>query len=175
MKNITKILAFISLFAIVVMFTGAVSAADYDGNLGDSIQTAVNNTHNGDTIIVNDDNGSAYTNTDNSIVDKSQIQAKEGTNTTFKALNPSNTINNVHSGSSSKYAGIYLINGINEKKTGNVKIDHQTGKYIIGGTIIAGGVIMTGAGVAMGWNPVGWAGIGGGIATIGGGAAYIWG
>lgn len=56
MKNITKILAFISLFTIVFMFTGAISAANYAGSPGNSVQIIANNTHSNDSIIVNDTN-----------------------------------------------------------------------------------------------------------------------
>ena len=52
MKNLTKILAFISLFTVIFMFTGMVSATSYTGSPVNSIQTGVNNSHN-NTIIVN--------------------------------------------------------------------------------------------------------------------------
>lgn len=53
MKNITKILAFISLFTIVFMFTGTVSAANYTESPGNNIQASINDTPN-DIITVND-------------------------------------------------------------------------------------------------------------------------
>jgi hypothetical protein len=158
MNNLMKILAFISLFAIVILFTGAVSAANYAGSPGNNVQIIANNTHNNDSIIVNDNNSSVYTNTENITVNKNpQLQSKEGANTVVQTSNQLNTNNTAPNDNNSKYLSAYSASGIHEQKAGNIKIDHQTGKYIIGGTIIAGGAIMTGAGVAMGWNPVGWA------------------
>ena len=64
MKNITKILAFISLFTIAFMFIGTVSAANYAGSHGNNIQASINDTPN-DTITVNNTNKLFHTSTKN--------------------------------------------------------------------------------------------------------------
>lgn len=50
MNNLTKILVFISLFTMVIMFTNAVSASNCTINPKDSIQSFINNTPDNDAI-----------------------------------------------------------------------------------------------------------------------------
>ena len=64
MKNITKILAFISLVTIVFMFTGGVSAANYAESTENNIQASINDTPN-DIITVNNTNKSFHTSSTN--------------------------------------------------------------------------------------------------------------
>ena len=71
MNNLTKILVFMSLFTVVVMLTGAVSAANYAGNPGSSIQASIDDTPN-DTITVNNTNKSFHKSTKNLNDDISQ-------------------------------------------------------------------------------------------------------
>ncbi|MEL7670783.1 cysteine peptidase family C39 domain-containing protein [Methanobacterium sp.] len=71
MNNLTKILVFISLFTMVVMFTGAVSAANCTGSSVNNIQASINDTPN-DTIVVNNTNKSFHTSTKNLNDDISQ-------------------------------------------------------------------------------------------------------
>jgi hypothetical protein len=68
-------------FMGLVLFSGVVSAANVNWtvNPGDSIQAAVNNASSGDIILVNDNNGSAYTYTENVVINKTvQLQATGG-------------------------------------------------------------------------------------------------
>ena len=64
MNNLTKILVFIIIFTMVIMFTGAVSATNYTESPKNSIQTNINNTPN-DTIVVNDNTKSFNTSSKN--------------------------------------------------------------------------------------------------------------
>lgn len=72
------------------MLTGVVSAADLTVNPGDNIQSVINSASNNDTITINDNNGNAYTYTENIIIDKKlEIKAKTGGNVTVRALDSS--------------------------------------------------------------------------------------
>lgn len=70
MKNIGKIMVFICFFAIIAIFTGSVSAANWTVNPGGNIQSVINSASANDTITVNDNNGSAYTYTVNLDINK---------------------------------------------------------------------------------------------------------
>ncbi|BDZ71965.1 chitobiase/beta-hexosaminidase C-terminal domain-containing protein [Methanobacterium petrolearium] len=82
---------------------GVVSAANLTVSAGDSIQSAVNSASENDTIIVNDDNGTNYTYTENVVINK-KVNLQAASNlVTVQALSSSNpvfTINNEGSGSS---------------------------------------------------------------------------
>jgi len=100
-KNIIIILTFLFL---MIYLSETVSAANLTVNPGDSIQTAVNNASTGDTIIVNDNNGSAYTYTENIVINKN-ISLNSASNNTVKiqshdSSKPTITVNINGSGSS---------------------------------------------------------------------------
>jgi uncharacterized protein len=59
MNKLMKILAFISIFVLLAMFTGTVSATNSTVNPQNSIQTVTNNTHNS-TLMLNNTNVSSY-------------------------------------------------------------------------------------------------------------------
>jgi hypothetical protein len=63
---------FLIFFLVLIVFLGAVSAAEWNVGAGDSIQTVINNASENDTIIVNDNNGSAYVYNENVVIDKIQ-------------------------------------------------------------------------------------------------------
>lgn len=69
-----KVLAFITLFVIVTMFAGTVSAVNYNINLKNSVPEVINNTYNNDTITVKDNNISLCIPSKNSDVDASQLK-----------------------------------------------------------------------------------------------------
>jgi len=134
MKNITKILAFISLVTIVFMFTGAVSAANYTGSPVNSIKTNINDTPI-DTVVVKDNNNSTYKNTE-----INNPQEPKGENITFQALNPSNpTTDTTPNGNDTKHKIMYTASGFNTNK-----LIYEAGeKTLLGvgaGAIIAGAV-----------------------------------
>mgnify|MGYP005837940291 CR=1 FL=1 len=82
------VIILISVFLALISVMGTVSAANWTVNPGDSIQSIINNASSNDTIIVNDNNGSAYTYTENIVIDKKLVlQAKTGSNVTIQALN----------------------------------------------------------------------------------------
>ena len=136
MKNIKKILAFISLFTMIFMFTGVVSAANYTGSPGNSIQASINETNN-DTIVVNDNSTSTYKNIE---INKPQLESNRG-NITFHDLNPSNSATNTTpSENHPKHEIVYTASGFNTNK-----LIYEAGeKTLLGvgaGAIIAGAVI----------------------------------
>ncbi|MGB9937641.1 MAG: right-handed parallel beta-helix repeat-containing protein [Methanobacterium sp.] len=108
MKNILVVTSF---FVVLFLFTGAVSAANWTVNPGDSIQSVIDNASNNDMIIVNDNNGSAYTYNENIIINKTvQLKAKTGGNITVNALNSSNNVFTVNF-----WANCTTIQGFNIK------------------------------------------------------------
>ena len=70
MGGVRRISIFIIFLAVLAIFTGAVAAADWNVSVGSSIQSVVNNASENDTIIVNDNNGTAYTYTENLVINK---------------------------------------------------------------------------------------------------------
>lgn len=54
-------LGLIFFVTIFVMSMGAASAANWTVNPGSSIQNAINNASTNDTILIKDNNGTAYT------------------------------------------------------------------------------------------------------------------
>jgi len=140
---IKNILSIIGILVICTLFMGAVSAADWTVNPGDSIQSAINNASNNDTIIVNDNNGTAYTYTENLVINKTlQLKTINGTNVTIQALNPSKSIIMVYNGGSgsiiqgltitgaTNYVGIYLNQSSNCNITGNKITNNYHGIYL---------------------------------------------
>ena len=108
-----------SYFALVFMFClalfltiSSVSAATWAVNPGDNIQSVINNASSNDTILVNDNNGSAYTYTENLVVNKTlSLQTKQDGLVTIQAINSSKpviTINLI--GNNTKIQG-FLIKG----------------------------------------------------------------
>jgi len=133
MNQLKKILVLISFFALFAMFTGAVSAANLTVNPGDNIQSVINNASDNDTIIINDNNGTAYTYTENLFINKKlQLQAKEGGNVTFQAADPSLPVFNITSTGSG--SGIFRLHvkgavdsaGIFLECANNCKIENST-------------------------------------------------
>ncbi|MCC7559176.1 MAG: hypothetical protein KO318_01900 [Methanobacterium sp.] len=70
MDGVRRISIFIIFLAVLAIFTGAVAAADWNVSVGSSIQSVVDNASENDTIIVNDNNGTAYTYTENLVINK---------------------------------------------------------------------------------------------------------
>lgn len=64
MNNLTKILVFISVFTLVVMFTGVASAANCTENHGNNVQASITDTPQ-DTVAVNNTNKSSHISTKN--------------------------------------------------------------------------------------------------------------
>ncbi|NYB51585.1 MAG: right-handed parallel beta-helix repeat-containing protein [Methanobacteriaceae archaeon] len=95
---------------MIISIIGTVSAANLTVSPGGSIQAAVNNASSGDIIIVSDNNGSAYTYTENVIINKKvQLQAKVGGNITIQALNSSKSVFTINSdGSGSTIQGFII-------------------------------------------------------------------
>lgn len=93
MKNKFLFIILLSLFLILISITGTVSAANLTVNPGDSIQSVINNASSNDTIIVNDNNGSGYTYTENVVINKTiQLKSNDGGNVTIQALNSSQPV-----------------------------------------------------------------------------------
>ncbi|NYB52466.1 MAG: right-handed parallel beta-helix repeat-containing protein [Methanobacteriaceae archaeon] len=99
-KQCLSIIMLFSFF-VLISISGTVSAANLTVNPGGSIQAAVNNASSGDIITVNDNNGSAYTYTENVIINKKvSLQSKNGSNVTVQAANPTNPVFTINSGGS---------------------------------------------------------------------------
>lgn len=93
MKNKLLFIILLSLFLILISINGTVSAANLTVNPGDSIQSVINNASSNDTIIVNDNNGSVYTYTENVVINKTiQLKSNDGGNVTIQALNSSQPV-----------------------------------------------------------------------------------
>ncbi|HEX3013556.1 MAG TPA: cysteine peptidase family C39 domain-containing protein [Methanobacterium sp.] len=90
MNKLMKIIIFVSLFTIVFMFTGAVTAVNYAGSPGNSVQAIINNASDNDTFMANDNNKyPKYINTAN---DQVEISLKPN-NVTISKNRASNNSN----------------------------------------------------------------------------------
>ncbi|WP_048080198.1 right-handed parallel beta-helix repeat-containing protein [Methanobacterium arcticum] len=157
MKSLRLALALLVFFSMFLMFIGAVSAANLTVNPGGSIQSVINNASNNDTIIINDNNGSAYTYTGNLIINKSiSLKAKSGGKVTLKASNSSNpviTVNSLGKGTviqgftitgATNSSGVYLNGVLNCNVVGNSLNGNYYGVYVYGSSsnnIISGNTI----------------------------------
>ncbi|MEL7671183.1 right-handed parallel beta-helix repeat-containing protein [Methanobacterium sp.] len=113
MKKKYVFIILISMFLMLISITGTVSAANHTVNPGNSIQSVINNASSNDTIIVNDNNGSAYTYTENLVINKTlALQAKNGANITIRALNASKPVLTVNSGGSGSVISGFNIKGV---------------------------------------------------------------
>jgi parallel beta-helix repeat protein len=143
MMNIKKVLAFITFFTVLLMLSGAVSAANLTVNPGDSIQSVIDNASDNDTIIVNDNNGSVYMYTENIVINKSiSLQAKTGGNVIIKASNSSRsvfTVTSLGNGTNiqgfiitgaTDSSGIYLNSANSCNITGNIITNVKSGIYL---------------------------------------------
>lgn len=111
MGGVRRITAFIIFLAVLAISNGAVSAGNWTVNPGDSIQSAVNNASANDTIIVNDNNGTAYTYTENVVINKKLVLQSFSGLVSVKASNPNNAVFTITStGTSSTIQG-FIING----------------------------------------------------------------
>ncbi|BDZ72111.1 right-handed parallel beta-helix repeat-containing protein [Methanobacterium petrolearium] len=109
----------VSIFLMIISFNGTVSAANLTVNPGSSIQAAVNNASNGDIIIVNDDNGSAYTYTENIIVNKTLNLQSNSSNVTIQAYDASKSVFTINSnGSGSTIKGFTITGGTSFTSSG---------------------------------------------------------
>jgi len=157
MKNKFLFIILLSLFLILISITGTVSAANLTVNPGDSIQSVINNASSNDTIIVNDNNGSAYTYTENVVINKTiQLKSNDGGNVTIHALNSSQPIFTVNAfGNSTKIqnfkitgatdsSGIYLDGTSNCIIYGNSLTGNQYGLYILNGknNFLSGNIVI---------------------------------
>ena len=146
MKNVKNILAFITFFAIFVMFTGAVSAANWTVSPGGNIQSVINNASSGDIITVNDNNGTAYTYTGNFTISKKlTLKAKTGASVTLKTLNSSTHVITINSGANGTVIQGFTIMGSTDSNaiylnsvskcniSGNTLIGNEYGFYIYKG------------------------------------------
>nr|WP_245248299.1 right-handed parallel beta-helix repeat-containing protein [Methanobacterium petrolearium] len=101
---------------VIFLFSvfGSVSAANVNWtvNPGSSIQAAVNNASNGDIIIVNDANGSAYTYTENIIINKTLNLQSNSSNVTVQAYDASKSVFTINlNGSGSIITGFTITGG----------------------------------------------------------------
>ena len=108
-----------SYFALVFMFglalfltISGVSAATWTVNPGENIQSVINNASSNDTIVVNDNNGSAYTYTGNLVVNKTlSLQAKQDGLVAIQATNSSKPVITINLlGNDTKIQG-FIIKG----------------------------------------------------------------
>jgi len=130
------------ILAFILIFCQTVSAANLTVNPGDSIQSAIDNASDNDTITVNDNNGSAYTYTENLVVNKTlSLQARTGGNVTINALNSSHPVFTVNyggsgstikgftiTGTTSSY-GIYINSANSCTITGNIITNNWNGIF----------------------------------------------
>ncbi len=141
-----KIIMILISLAIIVVFSGTVSAGNWTVNPGESIQAAVNSASSNDTIFVNDNNGSNYTYNENVVINKKlQVFAKTGGNVAIQSLNSSKpviTINSAADGSTiqgfiikgaTKTSGIYSSGTSNCKIIGNTFTNNNYGIWLING------------------------------------------
>lgn len=111
MKNMKRVLVFISFFAIITIFSGAVSAASWTVNPGSSIQSVINSASSSDTITVND-NGANYTYSENLVINKNvTLKAKSGGNVTLKSSSPSKPVITINSGGAGTTIQGFTIKG----------------------------------------------------------------
>ena len=156
MSGVKRISVFIIFFAVLTIFTGAVTAADWNVSAGDSIQTVINSASANDTITVNDNNGTAYTYTENVVINK-KINLQAASNlVTVQALNSSNPIFTINSGGSgstiqgfllsnaTNSSAIYLNSANNCNITGNTISNNSNGIYAKGNNVIISGNTVTG-------------------------------
>ncbi|MDO9044138.1 MAG: right-handed parallel beta-helix repeat-containing protein, partial [Methanobacteriaceae archaeon] len=133
MKNLKPILILLSFFAILVLFTSGVSAANWTVNPGDNIQSAINNASENDTVTINDNNGTDYIYNENVVINKKlQLQTNNGGRVTINALDSSKPVFTINSpGNGSSIIG-FIITG----STGSHGIYVNTNNcQIIGNTI----------------------------------------
>lgn len=142
MGKFNSVLIFVCFFVMLIIFTGAVSAANWTVNPGDSIQSVIDNASANDTILVNDNNGSAYTYTGNLVVNKTlQLKSKTGGKVNIKALNPlkptiiidsdGSTIQGLSITGSTRSSGIH-INANDCNVTHNILSGNNHGIFISG-------------------------------------------
>jgi len=105
--NKSHVIIVLGLFLVLILMSSAVSAANYTVNPGGSIQAAVNNASNDDTILVKANNGTAHTYKENVVINK-RINLKSDTKVTIQSLNSSKPVFTVNSGGSGS-----IINGFN--------------------------------------------------------------
>ena len=111
MSGVTRISVFIIFLALLVIFTGAVAAVDWNVSAGSSIQTVINSASENDTIIVNDNNGTAYNYTENVVINKKiNLQAASDL-VTIHALNSSKPILTINSMGSGTTIQDFIITG----------------------------------------------------------------
>lgn len=132
-----------TIFLILILCflsIGTASAANWTVNPGSSIQSVINNASCNDTVIVNDNNGSDYTYTENVVINKTiALRAKAGGNVTLQALNSSKPVIMINSlgngtviqGFTIKGASADSSNGILLNMTSNCNItgNNLTGNY----------------------------------------------
>ncbi|BDZ68575.1 NosD domain-containing protein [Methanobacterium ferruginis] len=112
MSNVSKFSFGILFLVVLLFFCGAVSAAEWNVSVGDSIQSVVDSASSGDSIIVNDNNGSAYTYTENIVINKNiNLKTDTGSNVTIKASNYSNPTLTINSGGSGSIISGFTITG----------------------------------------------------------------
>ncbi|MCE7698659.1 MAG: Ig-like domain-containing protein [Methanobacterium paludis] len=108
-----------SYFALVFMFglalfltISGVSAVTWTVNPGENIQSVINNASSNDTIVVNDNNGSAYTYTGNLVVNKTlSLKAKQDGLVAIQATNSSKPVITINLlGNDTKIQG-FIIKG----------------------------------------------------------------
>lgn len=131
MNNVSKFSFCILFLMVLVLFCGAVSAAEWNVSVGESIQSAVNSASENDIIIVNDDNGTSYTYNENVVINKKVSLQAASNLVTVQALNSSKpviTVNSLGSGSliqdfiltgATNSSGIFLSGTSNCNVNGN--------------------------------------------------------
>lgn len=99
------------ILVLCFLSVGTVSAANLTVNPGGSIQSVINAASSNDTIIVNDNNGSAYTYTGNLIINKTlQLKASTGKNVTIRPSNLSSIVT-VNPGVTVTISNLIFANG----------------------------------------------------------------
>ena len=129
MMNIKKILMLTIFLAIFAMFTGTVSAANWTVNPGDNIQSTVDQASSTDTIIVNDDNGTAYTYNENIVINKN-ISLQSGGEVTIQAADSNSNVITIISDGSTTIRGFTVTGGYN-----GIYLDSASNCYIKGNNI----------------------------------------
>lgn len=140
---VNRFLVFVGILLVFSLCTGVVSAADWTVNPGDSIQAAVNGAGDNDTVVVCDDNGTAYTYTENVVINKKlTVTAASGANVTVQAFDTSfpvfdienncngSVIQNFTIMGATGSVGIYLENSDSITISGNTIINNFWGIYL---------------------------------------------
>ncbi|PKL73867.1 MAG: hypothetical protein CVV29_01255, partial [Methanobacteriales archaeon HGW-Methanobacteriales-2] len=127
------IILFLTSFIIFFSFLGCVSAANLTVNPGNSIQAAVNNASAGDLIVVNDNNGSSYTYTENVVINKKlTLKSKTLGHVTIRALNPSLSTLIINSDGSGSTIQGFMIKGSSATDCNGIYLNGVSNCNIIG-------------------------------------------